>query len=34
MYLPSPFVRIAVPLVLIAVSVFGAGWKWDIGIPH
>jgi hypothetical protein len=27
------FVRLAVPLALVAAAAVGAGWKWD-GFPH
>ena len=33
MRLVNWFVRIAVPLALMAAAVFGAGWKWD-SFPH
>jgi hypothetical protein len=30
MHLPTKLARLAVPLVLIAVALAGAGWKWDV----
>jgi hypothetical protein len=33
MRLANAFLRIAVPLALLASAVFGAGWKWE-HFPH
>jgi hypothetical protein len=33
MPLANAFLRIAVPLALMAAAVFGAGWKWEL-FPH
>jgi hypothetical protein len=33
MRLVNTFVRLAVPLALLATALFGAGWKWE-HLPH